>query len=110
MAENEIVRDLTEEDIGAGASFEGDTVKMEELVGENVIILDFGTRKSDYSEGDYAIVQINLDGEKRVVLTGASVIMDNLNTYKDLMPYRCKVGEFTSSKSHFKYYALTPPS
>lgn len=70
---------------GGGEQLEGERIKLVDIVGEEVLIIDFNIRASQFGEKDeqgnpkkYAVIQIEYKGEKRVIMTGAGVIVDTL--------------------------------
>jgi|GEM_PF-3374680 len=103
------ITDLTEEDIPT-QMFEGERIDVEDVLGENIVIRDMDTRPSSFSEGDYAILQIEKDGEPYKISTGATVVMKQIQDLEDKLPFRCKVIKKQSKKSGYKYYILAPPS
>ena len=101
------VYDLTDDDVST-QMFDGERIDMEDVLGEPIVIRDMVTRPSSFSEGDYAILQIEMGGELRVVLTGSKVLVKQVSEKADRMPFRCKVIEQQSTKSKYKYYTLAP--
>jgi len=103
---NDEIRDLEEDDIFAPTMFEGEQIDAADILDKVIVVRDYATRPSQFSEGDYAIVSIETDGEKRVLLTGAKVLMKSLEKNADFMPYRCRIVGVKSPKSHRTYYAM----
>lgn len=59
--------------------FEGDKVKISDLVDREIVILDFEARPSEYQQGkDYVLVQIEREGRKEVFTTTAAAIVGSL--------------------------------
>jgi hypothetical protein len=105
----EDITDLTEEDMPT-QMFDGERIGIEDVLGENIVIRDMTTRPSSFSEGEYAIIQIEKDGEPYVILTGASVLMKQIREKEDKLPIRCRIIEQQSTRSKYKYYILAPPT
>lgn len=67
--------------------------KIEDLVGEDVIIYDYKVVQGEY--GEYAVVLSSLDGsdKKFVFTTGGTVVKKKLQMCKDknAFPVRCKI-------------------
>ena len=103
--DDEIINELPE-GLDAGIIFDGDVVKIDDILNQNIIVYDFITRPSQFSEGDYVIMQLGVDGEKQVCMTGSQVVIGNLRNNSELMPYRCRITEMVSPKSHRKYYVI----
>ena len=102
-----VVTDLTEEDIPA-QMFEGEKIGMEDVLDENIVIKDMATRPSSFSEGEYAILQIEKDGEPYVITTGSTVVMRQIQEKADKLPFRCRIIEQQSTRSKYTYYTLAP--
>ena len=101
------VYDITDDDMST-QMFDGERIDMEDVLGEPIVIRDMATRPSSFSDGDYAILQIEMGGELRVALTGSKVLVKQVSEKADRMPFRCKVIEQQSTKSKYKYYTLAP--
>ena len=101
------ITDLTEEDMPT-QMFDGERIGIEDVLDETIVIKDMTTRPSSFSEGDYAILQIEKDGEPYVILTGASVLMKQIREKADKLPIRCRIIEQQSTTSKYKYYILAP--
>ena len=101
------VYDLTENDMPT-QMFDGERISMDEILDKSIIVRDMTTRPSSFSEGDYAILQIEMDNELRVILTGSGVLVKQVKEKADRIPFRCKVIEQKSAKSKYTYYTLAP--
>ena len=107
---NDEIRDLEENDIITPTMFNGDQIDTADVLDKEIVIYDYATRPSQFSEGDFAIVQIEIGGEKRVLMTGAKVLMKSLEKNNEKMPYRCRIIGIKSPKSHRTYFAMVPAS
>ena len=101
------IYDLTDDDMPKQL-FDGERIGVDEILDKSIIIRDMATRPSSFSDGDYAILQIEIDGELHVVLTGSAVLVQQIKEKADKMPFRCKVIEQQSARSKYKYYTITP--
>jgi hypothetical protein len=102
------ITDLTEEDLPTMA-FEGDKITLDELVNKNFVIRDMLTRASAYSDGEYAILPIELDGKPYFTTTSSSVVMRQIGELRDRLPFRCSVAKEKSTKhKQWQYYTLIP--
>ena len=101
------IYNITDDDMPT-QTFDGERISMDEILDKSIIIRDMETRPSSFSEGDYVILQIEIDGELCVVLTGSEVLVRQIKEKSDKMPFRCKVLEQQSSRSKYKYYTLAP--
>jgi hypothetical protein len=66
------------------------------------------TRPSSFTEGDYAVLQIEKDGEPCTITTGSTVLMRQIKERADKLPFRCQIVEQQSLKGKYKYYTLSP--
>ena len=101
------IYDLTEDDTTTQL-FNGERIDMEDILDKSIIIKDMEIRPSSFSDGDYIILQVEIDGELHVVLTGSEVLVRQIKEKADKMPLRCKVIEQQSTRSKYKYYTLAP--
>jgi len=83
---------------------EGDKVKLDSILGEEIIIQGFTLAKSKFKEnktGQYITVQFSKGEDKQVFFSGSDVIIDQLQRYKDEIPFK------TTIKKVNKYYTLS---
>ena len=71
--------------------FEGDRLKLEEILDIGIIFLDFRIRKSRYFDGQYGVVQVQSGDAKGWFTTASQVVMDQLTQYKDKLPFRARI-------------------
>ena len=55
---NDKIRDLEEDDILTPTMFEGEQIDAADILDKVIVVHDYATRPSQFSEGDYAIVSI----------------------------------------------------
>jgi len=65
----------------------GEKIKMEKILGKEIVVLDFRVRKSKIKDGEYTIIQFIKEDKKYVVFTGSSVLRRQLETYKNKLPF-----------------------
>ena len=60
---------------------QGDKIKIERILNREIIVHGFQLKDSKYDRGNgkCLYIQIELDGEKRVVFSGSGVLMDTIN-------------------------------
>ena len=107
MGKNDGIYDITESDMPT-QMFDGERIDMDEILDKTIIIRNVETRPSSFGEGDYAILQVEIDEELHVVLTGSKVLVKQIKDKTDRMPFRCKIIEQKSTQSKYKYYTLAP--
>lgn len=84
---------------------EGDKVKLDSILDQEITIHGFTLAKSNFSKnksGQYITVQFSKqDNEKQVFFSGSDVLIDQLQKYKDEMPFIARI------KKVNKYYTLS---
>lgn len=66
---------------GSGVQFEGEKIETKELLGIEVKLLGVSEPiKSSFGEGSFIVMQVEVDGEKRVAMSGATVLVKKLST------------------------------
>ena len=83
---------------------DGDKVKLDSILDEEITIFGFTLAKSNFSKnksGQYITVQFSRDKDKQVFFSGSDVIIDQLQRYKDEIPFK------TTIKKINKYYTLS---
>jgi len=103
--------DITEDDVGG--YFEGERVQIEEVMGKSIVISAVDIRPSDFSDGDYAIVQMIWDDDLQqtpyTFTTSSGVLLGQFKRLKDQMPIRTKITAKSSEATGREYYTLSPP-
>lgn len=68
---------------------EGDKISIEEVINKEIVVTSFRVQKSKYNVGDGTLLtlQLEVDGEKRIVFTGSTVLKSQVQTYKDKLPF-----------------------
>ena len=105
--ENGGIYDLTDNDMPTQL-FDGERIGIDEILDKPIIIRDIETRPSSFGKGDYAILQVEIEGELHVVLTGSEVLVRQIKEKADKLPFRCRIIEQQSTRSKYKYYTLAP--
>lgn len=89
-------------DFGKNNTLEGDKIKIEKVLNTEIIILGYDINPSKHNDGKYLTLQLEINNEKRVLFTGSEVLIDQLETYKDEIPFLTVI-----KKINNKYYSLT---
>jgi RNA-directed DNA polymerase len=84
-------------------TLKGKKIGIQEVLNKEIIITDFRIMKSKYEKENYTQIQLKIPGndEDKVVFTGATVLADQLEKYKDKIPFIA-----TIVKPH-KYYTFS---
>ena len=60
-----------------GKAFEGEKIKLSEIEGQEVILVDFKFGQSKYHEGrEFTMMQLEVDGELKHASNGSGVLVD----------------------------------
>lgn len=83
---------------------DGDKIKIDDLLNQEIIILDYRVRESKFSKdknGKYLTLQISMNEEKKVVFTGSDVLIEQIEKYGSQLPFVAVIKKIS------KYYTLT---
>lgn len=68
----------------------GDKIKIEEVLDKEIEVTGYKISDSKYSKGHsdkVLTLQFKLNGENRILFTGSNVLMEQVEKYKDEMPF-----------------------
>jgi len=68
----------------------GDKIKMEEVLDKEIEVVGYKISDSKYTKGKndkVLTLQFNLAGEGRILFTGSNVLMEQIEKYKDEIPF-----------------------
>ena len=71
-------------------SFDGAKIKLENIMDKPLIVKDFRVTESKF-DGKCLKLQVEINGENRVVFTGSNVLIEQSQKYKDHMPFSAKI-------------------
>jgi len=74
-----------------GKMFEGEQVEFSDVLNKQIVIKDFKEIPSTFHEGNFAIVQAEMDGNLVTFPTGSSVLMKQLSSIREKLPVRAKI-------------------
>lgn len=83
---------------------EGDKKKIDDIVNSEVVVKGYSVKDSKYSDnqnGKYLTLQFEIDKIKYVTFTGSKVLIDQIEKYKDEIPF------LTTIRKINKYYSFT---
>ena len=82
-------------------SFEGDKKKLDDILNQEILILDFKVKDSKQRIGSkYITIQFREGDKTFIVFTGSMVLTNQLEKYEDSLPF------YTTIKKIDKYYTL----
>lgn len=83
-------------------SFEGDKKKIEDILNQEILILDFKVKESKQrKDTEYATIQFRMQDTTYIIFTGSNVLIDQLNKYSGNIPFH------TIIKKIDKYFTFT---
>lgn len=67
----------------------GEKISMADVLNKEITVLAYRIGNSHFKDGvdKYVKIQIEVAGEKRIIFTGSRVIIDQLEQYKDHLPF-----------------------
>lgn len=75
-------------DFARETPFDGDKIPIADVLNREITILGFKKRPSKQKEGQsYITLQIELEGNKRVIFTGSDVLINQAEEYKAELPF-----------------------
>ena len=80
---------------------DGEKKKIVDIINKEILILNFNIRKSKIKEGNYAIIQFELEDKKHVIFTTATRVLKRLERHKEKMPYHVIIIR------KFNYYTMS---
>lgn len=89
--------DFASEDVG----FTGDKLKLDTILGKEIVVKNFKVADSRFNDNKVLTLQFELDGIDYITFTGSGVLLDQVEKYKDMMPFIAKVEKIN------KFYSFT---
>ncbi len=68
----------------------GDKVKIEDILGKEIIITGYRIRESKFNDRDHGkciTIQFTVDGIQKILFTGSEVLMNQIEKYKEEIPF-----------------------
>lgn len=79
-------------DFATGSTtFIGDKVKIDDILGKEIVIKGFKVTDSKYKNTQMLTLQIELNNVERIIFTGSQVLIEQCEKYKDEMPFMTKI-------------------
>lgn len=75
-------------------SFEGDKIKIDKILNREITVLDYKIETSKFEKGNgkCLYIQVEVNGDKRVVFTGSLGLMDMIERVpKDKLPFKTTI-------------------
>ena len=72
--------------------FEGDKIPIADVLNKEIVVREYRVSSSKVKQGtDYVSIQIEVDGKPRVIFTGSTVLVRQLEEYKDYLPFEATI-------------------
>ena len=78
----------------------GDKVSVSDILNKEITVLSYKIMKSKIEDDNYAQIQIEINGEKKVVFTSSKVLKDQLEAYKDHIPF---IATIIKTRKYFSF-------
>ncbi len=78
----------------------GDKVSVSDILNKEITVLSYKIMKSKIEDDNYAQIQIEINGVKKVVFTSSKVLKDQLETYKDHIPF---IATIIKTRKYFSF-------
>lgn len=82
----------------------GDKIKIDDVIGKEIEVVGYKIMDSKYNRhGNDKVLtlQFKLDGEEKILFTGSKVLMEQVEQYKNEMPYLATIQKIN------KFYTFT---
>jgi len=82
----------------------GDKIKIEDVLGKEIEVIGYKINDSKYKKKDndkVLTLQFKLNGEDKILFTGSNVLMEQVETYKEELPFLAKIEKVN------KFYTFT---
>ena len=80
---------------------EGEKMKLVDILDKEVLITGYAVHKSKFKDEMYLTLQFELESIKRIIFTGSGVLINQIETYADKIPF------YAIIKNFGKYFAFT---
>ena len=74
-----------------GVSLEGEKCKINDILNLEVLMTSYRIMKSKKNEGNCLTLQFELNGVKKVIFTGSEVLQNQVERYKDKLPFIARI-------------------
>lgn len=80
---------------------DGSKVKLEDILNTEILVLDYRLVASKYGKTPCLTLQFQVGGEKHILFTGSTVLAEQIETYKDKLPF------YATIKKIDRYYTFS---
>ena len=79
----------------------GDKLKLDDILSKEIIVKGYKIGDSKYNNGKLLTLQFELDDKEYIIFTGSSVLLKQVEKYKDEIPFITKIEKIN------KFYTFT---
>lgn len=79
----------------------GDKIKLDSILGKEIVVKGYKISDSKYNKGNLLTLQFELEKKEYIVFTGSSVLIEQIEKYKDEIPSIAKIEKIN------KFYSFT---
>jgi len=80
---------------------EGDKMRLDDAVNLSLVITGFKVAQSKFKESKCLHLEVEIDGVKRVIFTGSTILIEQIEKYQKEIPFRATIIK------NKRYYTLT---
>ncbi len=81
--------------------FDGDKIKIDDIINNKIIIIDYKIKNSKYKDNDYLTCNVKYDNKNFIIFTGSNVLIDQIKKYEKYIPFIATIRKIN------KYYSFT---
>lgn len=73
---------------------DGDKIRIEQIVGQEILLIGYNIRRSKFEKnrsGKCLLLQMELNGEHRVLFTGSDVLIEQMEKYGNQIPFAATI-------------------
>lgn len=83
---------------------DGSKIKIEAIVNKEILVIGYKITESKFGKDNNSkclTIQFEIDGDKHIIFTGSNVLIDQIEKYKDEIPF------LSTIKQIDRYYTFT---
>jgi len=80
---------------------DGEKIQIDKIINQEILVIGYKINDSKYNDSKCLKLQFEIDNEKHIVFTGSNVLIDQIEKYKEEIPF------LTTIKKINKYYTFT---
>ena len=73
------------------ATLTGNKIKLDDILEKEIVIKGYKVAVSKYNDGQVLTLQFDLEEKEYILFTGSSVLINQIEKYKDEIPFMTKI-------------------